>query len=114
MTDGPEGVSGKRVGPPAVPPVTIGGIRFEALHWTRERGLPQNGGYVAALEAATGKELWTARIYEIVYDPALESDVQDVFIRSMSRTLFGGRLKITDERGRRWLLDPATRKVEAR
>jgi hypothetical protein len=44
----------------------------------------------------------------------MEEDVQDVFIRSMSRTLFGGRLKITDERGRRWLLDPATRKVEAR
>ena len=104
--------SRKRVPPPVVPPVTVGDIRFEAIHWGRERGLGQNGGYLAALDKRTGAELWTLKVYDVEYDPSLEEDVQDIFIRSLSRTLLGGKLKVTDERGRRYRLDPATKSVE--
>jgi hypothetical protein len=106
--------AGKRVAPPEVAPVTIGEIRFEAIHWGRDRGLGQNGGYIAALDRRTGSELWVLKVYDIEYDPSLEEDVQDVFIASLSRTWLGGKLDIRDERGRRYRVDPRTRSVERR
>jgi hypothetical protein len=104
-------LSAKRLGPKDVAPVTIGSLRFEAVHWGRDRGFSQNGGYVAALDSVSGEELWTLKIYDIAYDPDLESDVQDIFIRSMSRSWFGNKLKIADERGRKYLVDPVARTV---
>jgi hypothetical protein len=106
--------AGKRVAPPEVAPVTIGEIRFEAIHWGRDRGLGQNGGYIAALDRRTGLELWVLEVYDVEYDPSLEEDVQDVFIASLSRTWLGGKLDIRDERGRRYRVDPRTRSVERR
>ena len=102
----------KRVAPPEVAPVTIGDLRFEAVHWGKERGFGQNGGYVAAFDAASGQELWTLEVYQVDYDPEMEADVQDVFIQSMSRSLWGKKLKITDERGRRYVVDPQSRSVK--
>jgi len=99
----------KRVPPPDVPPVRIGAVRYEVLQSSRKRGLPQNGGYIRAFSAASGDELWTLQVYQTTYDPALEEDVQDVFIRSLKKTLWGGKLKVEDERGRRYLVDPAAR-----
>jgi hypothetical protein len=104
----------KRAGPPKVAPVTIGNLRFEAIHWGKARGLGQNGGYIAAVDPESGKEAWTLKIYDIAYEPNLEGDVQDVFIAAMSKTLFGQKLNITDERGRSYLVDPAARTVKAR
>lgn len=100
----------KRVGPPTVTPVTLDGVRYEALHWGRERGLGQNGGYVLAFDAASNQELWTARIYAIDYVPKLETDVQDIFIRTLEAGA-NGQLLVTDERGRRFTLDIAKREA---
>ena len=104
----------KRVAPAKVLPVTVGGLRFEAIHWGKARDLGQNGGYIAAIDPATDKELWTLKVYDIVYDPKLEGDVQDVFITSISKTLFGQKLNIRNEKGRSYIVDPATRAVRAR
>ena len=104
----------KRVGPAKVPPVTIGNLRFEALHWAKERGLGQNGGYIAAFDARSGTELWTLKVYDVRYDAQLESDVQDVFIKSMSKSFFGSKLNVTDERGRQFVVDPEKRSAAPR
>jgi hypothetical protein len=101
----------KRVGPPSVPPVTLQGVRYEALHWGRERNLGQNGGFVRAVDPATGRELWTAQIYRIDYQPGMETDVQDRFIRTLAPTAEGRALLVTDERGLRFLLDLASREA---
>ena len=106
--------AGKRVGPPDVAPVTIGNLRFEAIHWGRERGFGQNGGYIAAHDAAGGAELWTLEVYHVDYDPDMEEDVQDIFIETMTKSASGDRLEITDERGRSYVVDPRTRSVQAR
>ena len=106
----PAGKAGKRVAPPDVAPVTVGTLRIEAIPWGRERGFGQNGGYVAAVDTATGAEIWTLKIYDVTYDGVKEEDVQDVFIASM-RALGGGRVEIVDEDGRRYLLDVAARRV---
>lgn len=99
----------KRVGPPDVQPLTREGVRYEAIHWGRERGLGQNGGFIAAFDVASGKELWMARVYAIEYIDKLETDVQDIFIRTIEPAANGGGLQVTDERGRRFLFDIANR-----
>lgn len=101
----------KRAGPAGVAPVTIGDLEFTAIPWGKARGLGQNGGYIAATDRATGKELWTLKVYDVRYDPALEGDVQDVFIKSLVKSASGSELIVTDERGRRYLVDPQTRSV---
>ncbi len=102
MTHRPEG---KRIGPPTVEPLRFGHLRIEALHWGRERGLGQNGGYLRAVDAETGDEAWTLRVYRIDYDPHLEDDVQDIFIRSIEPSGTDATLLVTDERGRRYSVD---------
>lgn len=101
----------KRVGPKDVPAVTIKNLRFEVIHWGKDRGFAQNGGYIAAFDKTSGEELWTLKIYDIVYDPELESDVQDLFIKSMKKSWFGNTLKIIDERGRQYVVNPDDRTV---
>ncbi len=101
----------KRVGPKSVAPVTVGGVRYEALPWGKKHGLGQNGGYLATFDAKTGAELGLIKVYEIKYDPKLEADVQDVFISRLDS--IDGGLAVTDERGRRYLVDVATKSVRA-
>ncbi len=66
-------------------------------------------GFVVASDAASGRQLWRQRIYSIRLEPALERDVQDVFITSLR--LRGQALIVTNERGARFVLDLRTRKV---
>lgn len=102
----------KRLGPPQVEPVVIGDVRYEVIPWGKERGLNQNGGYIAAFDTASGKELWILKVYDVAYNPNLEGDVQDVFIVSMSKGFFSGKLHIEDERGRSFIVDPDKRSVK--
>jgi hypothetical protein len=102
----------KRAGPPKVAPVAIDNIEFSAIPWGKARGFGQNGGYVAAIDRATGKELWTLKVYDVRYDPALEDDVQDVFITSLAKSASGRELIVTDERGHSYIVDPQTRSVQ--
>jgi hypothetical protein len=101
----------KRVGPKAVAPVTLGGVRYEALPWGKKRGLAQNGGYLASFDAKTGAELGLIKIYEIQYDPKLEADVQDIFITRLDSV--DGGIAVTDERGRKYVVDVATKTARA-
>ena len=105
--------AGKRVGPKDVPPVVIGNLRLEALHWGKERGLGQNGGYVIAYDKDSGKELWVLKVYDVPYDSKMEEDVQDVFIESLEKSASGELLEVRDERGRHYTVNPRTRTVEA-
>jgi hypothetical protein len=102
--------AGKRVPPPEVPPLTLGDLRIEAVHWGKERGFDHNGGYIAAFDRA-GKELWTLEVYDIEYDAALESDVQDVFIALIVQGASLDQIEVTDERGRRFAVDMRTKTV---
>jgi hypothetical protein len=91
--------------------VRVGSLIIEALHWGRERGLGQNGGYLRAVDAGTGAEKWILPVYEIRYDPHLEEDVQDLFIRSLQLREDGSTLLVTDEHGRQYQVDVNERKV---
>src|SRR5438270_558113 len=101
----------KRSGPDPVDPVRSGGIRYEAVPWGKARGLDQNGGYVAAIDEASGRQLWIRRIYRIRYDRGREGDKQDVFITGLTLLPAARALAIENERGERYRLDLGTRKV---
>ena len=101
----------KRKGPPRIKPVVTGNMRFQVIHRGIERGLKQNGGYIAAFDISSGKELWVLKIYDITYDQDTERDVQDKFIISMTKGLFSGKIHIKDESGRKFIVDPEKRNV---
>ncbi len=94
--------------------VTAGGVRYEAVHWGKSRGLGQNGGYIQAVKADDGAVLWLHRIYRIEYDPGKEQDKQDRFIAALTISARGDVLQIRDERGHDYSLDLNTHRVKQR
>jgi hypothetical protein len=95
-------------GPPRrVPPVVIDGVRYAQVAGEIDRD-GQVGGLLAAFDAA-GRELWRLRVYDRVRLPGLEGDVQDVYFRSMRAD--GRTLLIENERGDRYEVDTAARRV---
>lgn len=95
----------KRRPPADVPPVVVGGIRYEVPRMGTPFGDAKNGGIVVARRADSGELLWTRRVYVIVRDPLKEGDVQDVFIKTLTLTPDGKHLDIVNERGARFELD---------
>lgn len=93
----------KRAAPPAVEPVVVGSVRYSAP------ADPESMGFVIATDAKSGRELWRTRIYHVAINPMLERDVQWVFITAL--TLRENTLLITNEQGKRFILDLATREV---
>lgn len=101
----------KRLGPQNVPPVTTDTVRIEVVHWGKERGLGQNGGYLEAFDRNSGNPLWLLQVYEIVYNPKLELDVQDRFIKQIAISTDHKFILVTDERGKRFAVRLADQQV---
>ena len=107
MEDSPEK---ERKEVPEPEPVSDNGVRYEAVIWGKARGLEQNGGYIAAYDLATNRELWLLKVYDVVYDQEMEGDKQDLFIEELSLD-DEGRLLVTDERGEVYFVDVENRRV---
>lgn len=104
--------SSSRIPAPSVPPVTTGGVRYEQVKNGLLAGFDQMGGYLAAFDAQSGKQLWTLRVYENRRSSDKEGDVQDVFFKAMALQP-DGTLVIENERGARFVVDPKTRTSKA-
>jgi hypothetical protein len=94
---------------PEPAPVTVKGVRYEALPWGKARGLGQNGGYIAAYDDG-GRELWVLKVYDVRYDGEREDDKQDLFISDIAAD-GESALRITDERGGEYRVDLSNRAV---
>jgi hypothetical protein len=103
-------VMAKRVPPNEVPPIVTEKSVFSVPHFP-EGERAQKGGVVEAREPRTNKLLWQVRIYRTQSDPALEKDVQDVFITSLTLDKVHNLLILSDERSRVFVLNLATKKV---
>jgi hypothetical protein len=101
----------KRVPPATVPSLTIGDLRIDVIHWGRDEGFGQNGGVLRAVDTTSGATAWVVKVYDISYDPHLESDVQDIFITALRKPWLRNCLVVSDERGRQFRVDLATRAV---
>lgn len=98
---------------PEVAPVAAGGVRFQAPPFTRVAGLPRNGGYVEAIDIASGRRLWLVDVVGPQPDDGKEGDKQDLFLTELRLSADGRALLLADEAGRRYRMDLATRKVRA-
>ena len=103
-------VMAKRIAPEEVPPVATDKAVFYVPHFT-EGDRNQNGGVVEARHPKTKKLLWRIKIYKTFHDEALEKDVQDVFIKTLSFDKSHNLLIMSDEKSRLFVLNLATRKV---
>ncbi|MHC4157804.1 MAG: hypothetical protein ACYSSO_01870 [Planctomycetota bacterium] len=86
---------GKRRSPEPVKEVVYKGIEYHATHKLM--------GCVEARDIEKNSPLWWRQIYVVKYDPNLEQDVQDVFIKSLK--IKDNNLLIVNEAGGRYLLD---------
>jgi hypothetical protein len=104
--------SSSRIPAPAVATVVVGGVRYEQVPNGLLAGFDQMGGYLVAVDVTSGTPLWTLQVYDNQRVPGREGDVQDVFFKSMAAQR-DGTLLVENERGRRFVVDPATRSVTA-
>lgn len=96
----------KRDGPPNVPAVRVGEVRFEQTQLSRkEANGGQRLGYLGAYKGETNELLWRVRVYEIHYEPDLEGDVQDVFFTAMTLSPDGHQIFVDNEDGGRFAVD---------
>ena len=96
---------------PAVDPVEAGGIRYQVLRAARSRGFTQNGGIIAAIDIASGNELWTLTVYQTSHDAMEEADVQDRYITEMSLSGDQKQLLIKAENKRSYAVNLGDRSV---
>lgn len=104
--------SGDRIAPPSVADVVRDGVRFTQAVDGRQLGYKQMCGVLVATDEASGAQLWTLPVYDNEIDPALESDVQWVYFRSMDFDP-DGQLRIENERSKVFLVDINSRSVKS-
>lgn len=97
-------VFAKRKAPKPVPPVVWEGVEYRAPLDV------EHMGYVQAVELSSGRKLWETEVYHVLMMPALEQDVQWVFISSMK--LQGGKLLVVNENGKIFRLNLKTGRIE--
>ena len=108
----------KRAAPNQAKPVVHKGVRYEAVLWAEPTWgsdpLPDTGAaFLVAMDAQSGAELWRAKLYDILYDPEMERDKQEIYVERLSLNLMRTKLKAVDERGRKYVVDLATHAVQA-
>jgi hypothetical protein len=103
-------VMAKRAAPEEVPPIATDKAVFSVPHFP-EGDRTQNGGVLEARDPKTKKLLWQVKIYKTGYDKALEKDIQDVFIKSLTLDKVHNLLIMSDEESRVFVLNLSTKRV---
>ena len=96
--------SASRPPPPVIAPITRDGVRYES-RWSHR-------GVLFAVDEQSGKPLWQLEVYTYLVDAQVETEVQEVYFKSMTLDATGQALLIEDERGVRHLVDLKTRKAK--
>ena len=92
---------------PTARPVLVHGVRYEQLRRPSEQGFSQSGGVLAATDVASGKQFWVTHLFKTEFDPKEEKDAQEVYVSPLVFDARAGVLVVTDERKRRWRINPA-------
>ena len=96
----------KRSVPSKVMPVQVGSIEYSAPHGKLQNQM----GCIEARNVGSGELLWRRQVYVVKYDPDLEGDVQDVYIKNIK--IKGDSLMITNERKSEYQLNLNTLQVK--
>lgn len=101
---GPPFASGKRLPAPVVSPVVFNGVEYSA-HGDGEKA------WITAIEIATRKELWTAKVFRI-HTHWWKGEIDNQWICISYLKLESNALFIKDERSRCYRLDLKTKRVK--
>lgn len=98
--------SASRPSAPEVPPVVHDGVRYEQDRYDDRAG-DQRGGYLAAVDVATGQRLWRVKVYAIAPQPP-GAPTLAMYFRSMRLDPGCKALVIENEAGGVYRVDLAT------
>ena len=76
-----------------------------------DQGFDQAGGVIAAIDTVNGRQIWATQLFKTDFDPNEERDAQEVYVSHLVFDTKAGFLIATDERKRRWRINPADGKV---
>lgn len=103
-----------RVGPAHLNPIVFEGKRYKEILNGELLDLPQRTGLMMIIDDATSARIDIVKVYETPRDPGLEADVQDVFFTVFELEPAQREIRITNERGARFIFridDQTVRKV---
>ncbi len=93
-----------RPAPPEVKPIFHNGVRYEQDLESFRYGGTQPGGYLVAVDPATGKRLWMLKVYEVPVQAGAPFQPGRYF-RSMRLNPIRGQLEVESEMGGMYLVD---------
>jgi hypothetical protein len=99
----PDKIYASRGAPPVIKPIVYKGVRYEAP-WSAR-------GTLIALNDKTGKELWRLLVADYRIDTTVETDVQEVYLATLSLSSDGKEMSIVDESGVPYIVNLESRKV---
>ncbi len=77
---------------PKVDSIMSGNVKY-SVSIENAKSRKQRGGYIEAWEA--DKKLWELQVYNVDFDPNLDSNIQEVYITSLK--IENGKLIVTNE-----------------
>ena len=93
-----------RPAPPEVGPVIHNGVRYEQDMQSSRYGGTQIGGYLVAVDPATGERLWMLKVYDVPVQASAPFQPGRYF-RSMRLSEAGEQLEIESEAGGKYVVD---------
>ena len=97
--------------PPLVAPVLHHGVRYEQDMQSWRYGGTQPGGYLVAIDAASGARLWMLRVYEVTLHEVHGVTTPGRYFRSLVLVPGRDELEIENEAGARYRVDLERRKA---
>lgn len=96
---------------PDVPPLEMGGIRYQQVKEGLTLGLPVRCGYLQAIDISSGKSLWILQVYQQTYDPEIEGDIQEIFFLRMKWHADTREILVENEIRSKYLINIDTQQV---
>jgi hypothetical protein len=97
--------------PPRVEPVERDGVRYEQDLQSWRHGGTQPGGYLVAVDIASGERLWMLKVYDVALHEAAGVSTPGRYFRSLRLAPGRDALAIENEAGERFIVDLETRSV---
>ncbi|MFG6486863.1 hypothetical protein ACG04R_09280 [Roseateles sp. BYS78W] len=92
-----------------VAPVEINGVRYQQDMSSYSHGGDQPGGYLCAIDIATGQRLWTLKVYDVQDHAPSGVDTIGLYFKTMQQVPGRDELEIENESGSRFLIDVVKR-----
>jgi len=90
-------------------PIVHNGVRYEQDMESYRYGGTQPGGYLVAIDPATGDRLWMLKVYEVTVHDAAGVSTPGRYFRSMRLVPGRDEIEIESEVGGRYVVDLSQR-----